>query len=73
MDQPRGARDMDFVCNSCYRSYTVRSRSWASAEKLPCLYCKSHETTPILQVEVGHARLREYSLPVGEPLIVKGT
>ena len=72
MEQPLGPRDRDFVCNSFYRSYTVTSRSWASAEALPCLHCGSKETTPIIEVRVGDKRIREYSLPV-EPLILKAS
>jgi len=64
MEQPLGPKDRDFVCNSCYRSYTVTSRSWRSAEALPCLHCGSKETTPMIEVRVGDKRIREYSLPV---------
>lgn len=77
MDQPLGPKDRDFVCNDCYRSYTVRSRSWRSAEALPCLFCKSRNTTPMIAVEIGMKRIREYSLPIvtsgPDPLIVRAS
>jgi hypothetical protein len=61
MEQPLGAQDRDFVCNSCFKSYTVRSRSWRNAEALPCLHCGSKNTTPMIEVKVGFSRVKEYS------------
>jgi hypothetical protein len=36
------------VCCACYRFFVVTTRTWAEAERQPCPYCHSHETTAML-------------------------
>jgi hypothetical protein len=36
------------VCCVCYRFFIVETRTWQEAERKPCPYCHSRETTPML-------------------------
>jgi len=44
----------EFVCNGCFRAFVVRCKtSWLSAEKMPCPFCKSRDTSPMLEKVIG--------------------
>lgn len=43
-----GASEKDMVCSFCYRFFVLTEGRWSTAEKKPCPYCGSRETTPML-------------------------
>lgn len=43
-----GPSERDMVCCTCYRFFIVTTRTWAEAERQPCPYCHSRETTAML-------------------------
>lgn len=43
-----GPSDRDMVCCFCYRFFIVSTRTWAEAERTPCPYCHSLDTTAML-------------------------
>jgi hypothetical protein len=53
-------KDREFVCGDCYRAFLYQG-SWVAGEKAPCPFCKSRETTPLLETHIGATRLRHYS------------
>lgn len=48
-----GPSEKDMVCGFCYRFFQAVESSWKSAEKKPCPYCGSKETSPMLAVYHG--------------------
>lgn len=46
--ETRGPSPRDMVCCVCYRFFIVETRTWQEAERKPCPYCHSRETTPML-------------------------
>lgn len=50
----------EMVCNGCFKSYTLYLKTFREAEKRPCPYCGSTDTTPMLNVRVGKQEIRQF-------------
>jgi hypothetical protein len=54
--------DKEFVCSTCYRAFLLAPKAtWLSGERMPCPFCGSRETTPMLKVKVDGRRLDTFS------------
>lgn len=56
----------EFVCSRCYRAFLLPAKStWLSGERMPCPFCKSWDTTPMLKVKVDGRRLDTFTFVNG--------
>lgn len=52
----------EMVCSRCYRAFLLPSKTtWLSGERMPCPFCKSRDTTPMLKVKVDGRRLDTFT------------
>lgn len=57
MNEPK-----EMVCNGCFRVFLSTSHTFNSAEKERCPYCKSLDTTPMLEVRIGAKRVKHFQM-----------
>jgi DNA-directed RNA polymerase subunit RPC12/RpoP len=59
----------EFVCSRCYQAFMLPDKtSWLTGERMPCPFCKSRDTSPMLSLKVDGRRLEAYTFRTREEL-----
>lgn len=52
----------EMVCSRCYRAFMLPAKTtWLTGERMPCPFCKSTDTTPMLKLQVDGRKLESFT------------
>lgn len=52
----------EFVCSACFRAFLLAPKTtWLSGERMPCPFCGSRDTSPMLSMKVDGRKLDSYT------------